>query len=322
MSERPIEAGLPPGFAIERTTRAKVEDVRPLFARLLGRAPEAGALGLKYATPFHAGPTFLGHLVRNAEGEVVGHYGAILQKFRAEGRVALVGQGCDVMTLPGRRHVGIFEALGRETDRVLAEAGAECCIGFSNGASRAALVKRLAWEAPYALRGVRIPTGAVPLEAITRRLGLERGWRHWARRRLASVAAGDPLLPGSIREDEGGGALRDADHYAYRGFSMNTVVEVRGVRAWVKIDRSLVIGEIERVEEPRVLDLVDGLRRLSRQLGLRDILFHGSPRAWHTGLLESHFPGFDSWTLVCKTYRPGSINPARLQLSAGDVDTF
>ena len=318
----PGENGLAPGFVMERTTLANIGEIRPLFERLFGRAPAPGILRLKYTTPFHPGSVFLGHLVRNAEGLVVGHYGAILQKFRAARRVVLVGQGCEVMALPGRRHAGMFQALGRATDQALANAGAECCIGFANEASRAALVKRLGWTAPYALRGFRIPVSTVPIAAMARRVGLERAWLAWACRRLESLRAPDQILPGSARDDEGGGALRDADHYAYRRFSVNTVIEIRGVRAWVKVDRSLVIGEIERVDESRVLDLLNGLRRVARGLGLTEILFHASPRAWSTEILEKHFPGFESWTLVYKVYQASSIDPARLRLTAGDVDTF
>lgn len=313
---------LPPGFRLEPTTHANVGDVRPLYRRLFGRAPTLEVLRAKYAAPLRPRDEFLGCLARDVDGNVVGHYGATLHRFHAEGRLVLVGQGCDVMALPGRRYKGVFDVLSRTTDRRLADAGAEFCIGFANAASRAALVKRLGWREPHTLRGFAIPVLALPLEAIARHARLNRMWLAWARLCLARYAAADPWLPGSVPDHEGGGAVRDAAHYAYRQFSVNRVIEVHGVRVWVKVDRGLVIGELERVDEARVLEAVDGLRRVARLLGLRQILFHGSPGAWHTSIFERHFSGFDSWTVVSRQYSDATIDIGRLCFTAGDVDTF
>jgi hypothetical protein len=308
------------GYTFVRTNRDNVHLLVPLFEEVTGRAVTVDYFIKKYTTRWTKGGQFWGFLALNREGRAVAHQMGLPFMFQFGDQQVLAAQSCDSLTANELRGKGFFSVLAKMTNEMLRQEGAQFIFGFSNENSLAATTK-LGWKFMEHLVGYKIKVRTVPLEKICRRVGVLYGpYLALVDFAFRKQRVAEPI-PNSCIEGENGGIVRDEAFYEHRCFSFNRRVKVGGVRIWFKLFGQLCLGEIERVPEAEVLEMLSKLKRKCFWLGINEIVFQASPGTYHEVIFARHFPSFESWATLYSNFC-SSVDFTELKLTFGDIDSF
>jgi Acetyltransferase (GNAT) domain len=308
-------------YTFVRTSMDNIHLLVPLYNRTFGKNVDATYLQKKYNTRWTTNKQFFGYLALNAKGEAVAHHTGIPFLFRFGDKEVLAAHSCDSLTSEELRGKGFFTLMGKMTDEMLKQEGFQFIFGYANENSLPAATKKLGWQFMGSLTGFKIPVRTIPLEKICRRFRFPyRAYLKFVDLVFRKNKTTD-LIPNSCIEGENGGIVRDEAFYAYRCFSFNRRVKVGGVNVWFKLMGQLCIGDIERVEEEALLQMIKKLKRKCFWLGINEIIFQVSPGTYHEALFAKHFPSFVSWATLYNNFN-SDVDFSKLKLTFGDLDSF
>jgi len=171
------------------------------------------------------------------------------------------------------------------------------------------------------MRRFTVPVLTIPLDSLSWKISAGPAYRAWVTAKLAARIRADHTLANSVLEHGIVGSHRNREFYAYKSAGNSFIIEVAGVKMWVKLGGGLLIGDIERRPEAEILVAVGELRRIARSLGIAGITFQASPGTSLERIFSRHFAGFDSWLLGGKSFDPRFPIEA-LRCTLGDLDTF
>lgn len=307
-------------YAVRPLSRDNLVDLVPLTRAVFGRRTDEEALLRKYDTS-HLGGSYFGYLAYDEEGRPVAFQGAVPMRMEHAGELVLAAQSGDTMTLREHRGRGLFPRLGRLTDDLLAESGIRFIWGMPNQASESGFVGKLGWQGAGRMRCFDLATGAPAVERLAPTPGLRALFRRFVRGRLAAFRAATARVANSAAGDGAVVTHRDAEFFAYKLRSDSLVIEMEGCRVWVKVGRALLIGDIEPVDEARVLAVLRRLRRFARAHGIPGVVFETSAGTGLERIFSSCAKGFDTWLVGGKSF-DGTVPLDRLRATFGDVDIF
>jgi hypothetical protein len=211
--------------------------------------------------------------------------------------------------------------MGKMTDEMLQREGYQFIFGYSNENSLPAATKKLGWKYMENLKGYRIHVRTLPLEKICRRLKFPyKAYLAWVDFVFRNQKTHE-VVPNSCIEGENGGIVRDEAFYAYRSFSFNRRVKVEGVKLWFKLYAQLCIGDIERVGEEQMLQMLRKLKGKCFWLGIDEIVFQASAGTHNEVIFAKHFPSFESWATLYSNFT-SEVDFTKLKLTFGDIDSF
>ncbi len=310
-----------PDYTFVRTSKDNIHLLVPLYKEAFGKVVTTDYLVKKYTTRWTRNGQFCGFLALDKEGKAVAHHTAIPFLFRFGDKEILAAHSCDSMTAAELRGKGFFTIMGKMTDEMLAREGFQFIFGYSNENSLPATTQKLGWKYMENLSGFKIKVRTLPVEKICRRLKfLYKPYLAWVDFVFRHNRTNE-IIPNSCIEGENGGIIRDEGFYAYRNFSFNRRVKLAGVNVWFKLQAQLCIGEIEKVGEEQVLEMLKKLKRKCFWLGINEIVFQASPGTHHEVIFAKHFPRFVSWATLYNNFN-SEADLSNLKLTFGDMDSF
>lgn len=296
----------------------------PLYRRAFERryySPEW--LGKKYAAERGGVGAF--SCVAFSEGrEAVGALGVLPWPIRFGDRTEVAGQLVDGATSGEHRGRGLFVRLGEMMREQCEAAGISFLFGFPNADSYPVFVHKLGYQTLHELVDCRLPVRTLGTERVARRVGAFRPLyeRHVTRTFRAYVPA-DPVLENSLLLDGCAGTDRDSAFYAYKSsFAGSRVIAVNGGRAWLKIGRGLLIGDLEASSEDDLERTAHELERLAARLGVHQVLLQASKATRLSSFFANRFRTSPTGLPVIYSNLCSGIPSEELRFTLGDLDNF
>jgi hypothetical protein len=237
-------------------------------------------------------------------------------------RVELAGQLVDGAIAGEYRRRGLFVGLA-ETVRELSEAaGISFLFGFPNGESYPAFVRHLGYQHVHDLVEYRLPVRTVWAERVARPRGTLRPLYERYVRGALSAHFADQAFENSLLHEGFAGTDRDRAFHAYKSsFAGSRVVSVDGGRAWLKVERGLLVGDLEASSEADLDRTAHALERLGVRLGVHQIMFQVSKGTRFSPFFESRFRTLPGLPVIHRNL--GSRIPIeKLRFTFGDLDNF
>jgi hypothetical protein len=273
----------------------------------------------KYNTSYLGKPYFGYFAFRN--DRPVAFHGCILFRLKYSDQTELAAQFGSAMTLKEFSGQGLFTRLGEMTEEDLKKEGIRMIFGFPNQNSEFGYINKLGWKFEVRMNGYKVRTRAIPYEKILRRTGFQNLYQRMAESALEKLILKNYVLSNSLENADKVTVLRDENFFRYKNFTSNYILDLNGIKLWVKPCGALHVGDLERITENKLTQLMKDLKLLARRLGLSEIIFQFPEGSENDQLFKKHFQGFSSWIVGYKSL--GTNWPLKkLQLCYGDLDTF
>lgn len=288
------------------------------------------AFGVKTATSFykakmdtqHLGVIHLGFLAYASDNEPAAFYGVYPYMMEYKGKSYLAAQSGDTMTNPKHGGKGLFTTLAKMTYELAQSEGIQFIFGFPNDNSYPGFVKRLNWQHKENMRDYFLKVSTFPFAGIVKKLRiLHPIYKLYLFFIFLFYKTPSRFQSSSISQNDFGRVKRDFLFFKYKSFYDNYLISISGRTAWVKVDGSLQIGDIEFDENVSVDKLVRSIKWLSFLLGTTKVFFSVSKNtSWDIVLKDK---------LECeeKTYigyldLQSGLPLENFKFTAADYDTF
>jgi hypothetical protein len=304
---------------------AEIVRLAPLYRRAFGRRFFTSEwMKKKYAYGAQGIEAFA--CVAFAEsGDVAAAFGLLPWPIRYGDRVEVAGQMVDAATADAHRRRGLFTQLGEMVAEECEAAGVSFLFAFPHreGGSYPGFMGQLGYDHIGDLVEYRLPIRELSAERIMRRLGpLGSVYDRYAARVLRRYPSSDPVLENSVIAEGYGGVERDRAFHAYKSaFGGSRVVEVDGGRVWLKVQRGLLLGDVEAASETAFVRTLEALERLAGKLGVHQILFQAASGSRVSSLFERRYPPLPGLAVVYRDLR-SQIPSEKLRFTFGDLDNF
>jgi GNAT superfamily N-acetyltransferase len=307
-------------YYAERLDSNNLADVEKLHVSVYGRMPAPGFFLKKYNTAF-TGETYIGFIAYSKEEIPIAFYGVIPCFMWIEDKIVLSAQSADTMTHPQYRNKGLFVELATLTFQLCRKAGIQLVFGFPNQNSLHGFINKLGWEMTERMDCFIIPAGGFPWVRLLKKLPFFKNWQIQRRQKqLEKYRVTQQSVGNSVFEDGFAGVCRD-DHFRnYKTYTETYTIKISNWALWIKISGVLLIGDISVI--PADFDYVlTELKKLARNIGLKEIHFHASPGTTLYGLFAKSFKSIPSFPVIFKDLA-GDMPIDKIKFTSADIDTF
>lgn len=309
-------------YRFERLTDANLKDLLFLYKEAFNEIESLSFLQKKYNTDF-AGVKNIGFIAYEAiNHSPVAYYGVfpVLLEFKQQQIIA--AQSGDTMTHPNHRGKGLFITLAKMTYDLAKEVGIELVFGFPNANSYPGFVKKLSWQHYSNVNHYKLKASVIPFDKLVKRFSFLKPMQQILLPSSLPISPSEQF-PNSImlQNPLQGGVSHHLAFFAYKTYYPSFVINICGVKCWVKIDGRLWVGDIEFCKEEKFNEVVDALVVYAKKKLCATVQF-------------SFFEGslYDQWmakrSMVDSTIAVGALNlsmkfdPTQFAYQASDFDTF
>jgi hypothetical protein len=264
--------------------------------------------------------SYYGYFAFNGSGKVIAFMGCILFAIELNGIKEICAQSCDSITLKEYQGKGIFKVLGKLTENLLKSEGINFFYGFPNEASAKTYVKN-DWECHGSVTGFKVPVKTFPREKVFRKIGFGKLYDSFVKSRLTKLLSSERILPNSMQDKIHPAILRDKSFFEYKCFTPNYIIEIGNVKVWMKIQSGMHIGDIDTLEENKLLETITGLKQIAKRLGVTSIILQYQEGSAQEIILKKHFESFLSWKLVFTNFS-SKLPLDKFRVNYGDLDSF
>ena len=274
----------------------------------------------KFETTF-TGITHLGFLAYANDNTPSAFYGVFPCFVELQGRKILTAQSGDTMTDPQHQGKGLFTKLARMTYELAGNNGVKFIFGFPNKNSYPGFTKKLNWTHQENIRTYIFKTNTVPLIKVAKKLQLARMYESYALAVFRKYISGSRPFENSVIDSESGGIIHDAAFFKYKTYTRNFIVELEGVRFWLKLDGKLWIGDVERTSMEKFNKALQKLLRLCFSAGCTELTWNLSPGSYWDVLLQKKYRSSDGLPIGFLDLG-NETNLPKVKFTGGDFDTF
>ena len=270
----------------------------------------------------YLGVKHLGYLAYDEKNKPAAFYGVFPYMMEYKGEKILGAQSGDTMTHPDHKGKGLFTALGKMTNELAKREGIKFMFGLPNKFSYHGLVKSLQWTHVDDMNNYRFKVFTLPLSAVAKKFSfLLPLYNRYVQFVLRKRKAGASFFKSSVITKEFGGVLRDDAFYNYKNFYNNHLIRIENRNAWIKIDGSLFIGDIEFKDDTDVNKLIGEIKKLACCLGCTDVLF---PVTGNTNwdLILKPVAKQEKGLALCLLNLQSELPMNKFKFTAADFDTF
>jgi hypothetical protein len=238
-------------------------------------------------------------------------------------RVETAGQMVDVATGSAHRGRGLFVRLAEMAREVCETAGVSFLFGFPNEAAYPIWMNKLGYQHIHDLVEHRLQVRTIWGERVASRVDALRPlYDRRVERTLNAYAAADPALENSLMREGFAGIDRNEAFFAYKSsFTGSRVVAVDGGRAWLNVRHGLLVGDLEASSDADLARTTRALQRLTRRLGVHQILFQASKDTRFSASLANQFRAGPGMPVIYRNLN-SQIPSERLRYTFGDFDNF
>lgn len=257
-------------------------------------------------------------------GEIAASYGMLPWPIRYGDRIEVAGQAVDVATDPNHRRRGLFALLVETALARCREAGAHFIIGFTpvGGETFPLYIRHHGYTHIHDMVEYRCRTRTVWAERIARRLPPIHGlYRRYLDRTLDALAPQDPVLENSLVTEGFAATHHSREFFDYKSFAGSRVLGVEGGRAWLKVRRGMLVGDLEAATGEGLDRSLRALEGVARRNGIDEIIFQTSHDTRFTRLFPERYRTVPCFKVVYQDIA-SRIPPDRLRFTFGDLDNF
>ncbi len=250
----------------------------------------------------------------------IAYYGVIPCLIQYKDHLILSAQSGDTMTHPGFRLKGLFVELSAITFELCRTSGIKFIFGFPNQNSYHGAIK-LGWQMTDTMDRFSIPIASFPLQSLSDRFPWTRPlyaqYVKWILRKYSQASAG---LPNALLSEGFGGIYRDDRYLQYKTYSPTRVLRIGEALAWVKIRGGLTLGDLH-VGDQHFETTMQGLQKIARYLGVKNISFQASPGTRIHGLFAAKYEPIPSFPILFQDFGSG-IPLQEIKFTFCDIDIF
>jgi GNAT superfamily N-acetyltransferase len=306
-------------YPIQRLSIHNLGDVAKLHAAVYEKRPPFDFF-LKYDTAF-TGAEHIGFMAYD-KGIPIAYYGVIPCFMRIKGKATLVAQSTDTMTHPGYRHQGLFAQLARLTYELCEKEGIQLIFGFPNQNSLPGFINSLNWQVKETMDCFIIPVDALPLEMFSLRVPLfAKPYAYYAKWVLKKYAVNQKGTVNSVLGDCFDGIVRDDNFLNYKTYSTTQVINILGVKVWIKLNNGMLIGDMAGMSKVRFNYTMRELVKIARRLGVQQLQFHASPGTDLHALFSTCYWPIPSFQVIFKCIA-GTMPKNSIKFTLADIDIF
>jgi len=306
-------------FYFERLSEENFSKFYHLFCTVFDKKTPYDFLYKKYNTGYLGGGLkYVGFVAFNQNQEAVSYCGTIPFAFKINGQSYIGAHSCDHMTRSDARKKGLFVKLNDLSDALCEELGIDFVFGFPNQNNHPILVKYAQWEIIDTTQAFEIPVSGLPVSSLANRTSLLKNvYQKFVKNQLQSKLSQKPI------ERNWNGIIRDDAFYSYKKYSPNYVVQLKNGKVWLKVKGVIFIGDLELNPSGDFQELLNELKKLAFQLGIRKIIFLASSNFPIVQQFAKHFTAKSGNGIgVKRLQKQEKIDLHQLQFTLGDYDTF
>ena len=258
------------------------------------------------------------------QGDIAASYGMLPWPIRHGDRVEVAAQACDVATDANHRRRGLFAMLVEVALERCREAGANFIIGFTpvGGETFPLYIRHHGYTHLHDMVEYRLPIRTLWAERVARRLPPMHGlYRAALDRAFRPLAPADPVLENSLVAEGFAASHHSREFLDYKSFAGNRVLAIDGERAWLKVRRGLLVGDIEATTGPGIDRTLGALERIAVRSGIDAIVFQSSHDTRFTRFFPPRYRAAPCFKVVYQDI-DSRIPPESLRFSFGDLDNF
>ena len=306
-------------YKIERLTEDRLEDLSNLHSKVYSSV-SYDWYRKKYDTAY-TGIQYVGFIAYNISGQPIAYYGVIPCFIEYENRIILVAQSADTMTHPEHRYKGMFVKLANMTYQLCSVLGIHLIFGFPNQHSYMGLI-RTGWELKDRMDYFTIPVSKSPLKFLFSRSRIfKKKYDQYCASVLKKITVPVKGIPNSFIAEGYAGISRAEGYLQYKTYSHTIVIDLSRVRLWIKIGKSLTVGDIENINEQNFFAVINQLKKIGKKIGVSNIQFHSTRGSRLHQLFSNRYNAKPSFLVLFKTLRPG-IAAERIKFTFADIDIF
>ena len=308
-------------YTIARLNKDNLDDVASLHTAVYGKAAANDYFPRKYNTAY-TGVEHVGFLAYSRDRQPVAYYGVIPCFLQSGNEMTLVAQSADTMTHPQHRYKGMFVDLSNMTFDLCRQLGISLIFGFPNQNSYHGAVNKLGWKMTGTLTCFTIPVKTLPLESLSKRMKLlKKLYGKYCQFILRNKLLPQNGVSNSVLGDGFAGMSRADGYLNYKTYSAAKVIAIGDSKIWFSNKQGLVIGDMEGVNGPNFLLVIDKLKKTARQLGIKQIQFHCSPGTDLHQLFMVHFNAVPSFPMLFQDFG-SAVPPEKVRFTFADIDIF
>ncbi len=308
-------------YTVARLNKDRLKDLAILHAAVYGTVT-ADHYVKKYDTAY-TGIEYTGFIAYNAGNEPIGYYGVIPCFIGHGTKIILAAQSADTMTHPAYRLKGMFVELSEMVFGLCRQSGILLLFGFPNEHSYHGAVNKLNWKPVNQMSYFNIQVNALPLASIAfKKPFLKKCYARYLAFITRKYLSTGTDITNSVVNDGFAGISRTTAYLAYKNsFSQSKLIEIHQVKFRVSFRQSLLIGDMEGVDETNFDTMIACLKKLCHRLGIRGIQFHCSPDIRLHQLFAKTYTPMPSYHVLFQDFG-SAIPPGKLRCTFSDIDIF
>jgi hypothetical protein len=259
-------------YTFKRVSENEYADLVYLFEDAFKQSIDIDYYRHKNATDY-LGVKHLGYAAYAEDGSPAAFYGVYPYMMEYKGKKVLAAQSGDTMTHSKHTGKGLFTTLAKMTYELAKKEGIQFIFGFPNENSYPGFVKKLSWINKENMNNYLFRVSTLPLSGAAKKFPFLMPLYKWyAVMVLSSKKSGAAFFNNSIGSDFGTVEHSPA-FFKYKMFYDNHLVKLSDRSAWIKIDGTLLIGDIEIKESNNAAQVLSDVKRLAFWLGCSKIIF-------------------------------------------------
>ena len=268
-------------YKFKRVDESCYKDLVYLYESAFKQRTSIGYYQNKFKTDY-LGVKHVGYLAYDENDRPAAFYGVFPYMMEYKGKQYLAAQSGDTMTHPDHGGKGLFTRLGKMTYEIAKSEGIQFVFGFPNSNSYHGFVSKLNWAHNENMNNYNMTVATIPFAAIAKKIPfLSPVYRLYTYLVLMFFKVEKSFIENSAINFIYGGVHRSEEFHRYKSFYNNHLASLGDRIAWIKVDGSLLIGDIE-LKEPNNIDALErSIKLLSFWLGCNKVIFAvGKGTAW------------------------------------------
>lgn len=305
-------------YRYERLSDDRIADVKFLFKKVFKKNVSSEYLLKKYATDY-VGVKHMCFLAYH-DNMPVAFYGAVPQLFNYDQQLFKVAHACDSITLPSHHRKGLHTNLALRSYDLMRENNIKFVYAMHSEKTLRA-TKKLGWKVGENMIRYHIPIFTVPIAKVTNRISfLDQAYQ----KRVKSILSHFKLQTSFLNPLNDKNWLSQAysdSFFDYKNFSPNHLIEVKGVKMWLKVQSIIHVGAFQSESVLKLKAAITDLIKIGKKIGATEIQFHTSDQTVQNSQLNQLHSGLNSWT-VGYLDLDSALPLEKFKLNYGDHDTF
>lgn len=309
-------------YTIEKLGPQHFNDMQLLFKHCFGRSLADDFFIRKFDT-HHYGTDILGYVALAKDGTLASSYGLYPCRISHEGKIIPAAISGDSMTHENHRGKKLFDTLARKTYELAKDSGIKFMYCFPNQYTLTGSQK-LGWiyQDGEQMRTYKIKVNTIPFAKICRKNKiLNQVHRSYVNFMLRSAKKNAGQFENSLLRDGIPSVVHDTGFFAYKSYSLNSVIRIADCNAWIKIDGELKIGDIENKNGIDFQQLIKKLKRIAFWIGCPEIQTTVCEESHIHRSMKNDFPNDPSF-LVGRMEFGLDFPKEEVKFTMADFDTF